>query len=37
LVDENGMFLPSPKEFLQKEPNLDEIMLEIQAQLDSYP
>jgi len=34
LVDENGMFLSSPKEFLQKEPNLDEIMLEIQAQLD---
>jgi hypothetical protein len=34
LVDENGMFLPSPKEFLQKKPNLDEIMLEIQAQLD---
>jgi chitin disaccharide deacetylase len=34
LVDENGMFLPTPKEFLQQKPDLDEIMLEIQAQLD---
>ncbi|WP_052759625.1 ChbG/HpnK family deacetylase [Paenibacillus sp. DMB20] len=34
LVDENGMFMPSPQTFEIRKPDLDEIMLEIQAQLD---
>jgi len=34
LVDENGMFMPSPQKFEVRKPDLDEIMLEIQAQLD---
>jgi predicted glycoside hydrolase/deacetylase ChbG (UPF0249 family) len=34
LVDKNGMFLPSPRLFEVQQPGLDEIILEIQAQLD---
>ncbi|WP_281939422.1 ChbG/HpnK family deacetylase [Paenibacillus tyrfis] len=34
LVDENGMFTSSPQVFEAQKPDLDEIMLEIQAQLD---